>query len=264
MQACTQVDVLFVIDGSISMDVAQAKLQASLGSFVEAIEGSLLGETDFHIGVVTTTAYAHNHDGCSMPGSLIVETGGEGSSASTCGPFTGDTNYLTPADEPLAESFLCIAQIGLGNGNVELTAEAMLAALTGDGPAGCNTGFAREDALLVVVNVTDTDDPSAYPAGMGSTGGPTEWFDALVALRGGVETNIVMISIIPPAVPTCTVEGNWSPLFPGPLDAPRLTTFTELFTNHYIGDICAPDYGVLLGEALATIETGCDEFTPVG
>jgi hypothetical protein len=261
---CTKIDLLFVIDGSISMDVAQDKLQASLGSFVAAIENSIVGQTDFHLGVVTTTAYPHNVDGCTAPGSLVVQTGGEGSSATTCGPFTGDAHHLTAADDPIADNFRCIAQIGLGNGNVELTAQAILAAVDGDGPDGCNVGFARTDALLVVVDITDTDDPSAYPPGAGSAGGPTEWFEALVALRGGVETNIVMISIIPPTTPSCTVEGNWSPLLPGPLDAPRITEFTQMFTNHYIGDICAADYGVLLGEALATIETGCDDYTPVG
>jgi hypothetical protein len=261
---CTKVDLLFVIDGSISMDVAQSKLQASLGSFVSAIENSILGQTDFHIGVVTTTAYPHNLDGCAAPGSLIVQTGGQGSSDTTCGPFTGDARFLSASDVPVADNFRCIAQIGLGNGNVELTAEAMLAAVDGDGPEGCNVGFAREDALLVVVDITDTDDPSAYPPGAGSTGGPSEWFEALVASRGEVETNIVMISIIPPPSPTCTVEGNWSPLLPGALDAPRLTEFTQMFTNHYIGDVCAADYGVLLGEALDAIETGCDDYTPVG
>jgi hypothetical protein len=263
MSQCTKIDLLFVIDGSISMDVAQDKLQASLGSFVTAIESSIVGQADFHIGVVTTTTYMHNVMSCTAPGSLIVQTGGQGSSASVCGPFSGDAHFISAADEPVADKFRCVAQIGLGNGNVELTADAMITALEGDGPSGCNIGFAREDALLVVVNVTDTDDPSAYPPGAGSEGAPAEWFASLVALRGGVETNIVMVSIIPPAEPSCTVEGNWSPLLPGPLDAPRLTEFTQMFTHHFIGDICAADYGVLLGEALATIETGCDDFTPV-
>ena len=264
MSQCTKIDLLFVIDGSISMDVAQDKLQASLGSFVSAIESSIVGQADFHIGVVTSTTYPHNVEGCTAPGSLIVQTGGTGSSATACGPFTGDAFYLATTDEPIADKFRCIAQIGLGNGNVELTADAMQAALEGDGPSGCNVGFSRDDALLVVVNITDTDDPSAYPPGSGSAGGPAEWFANIVALRGGAEENVVMISIIPPPAPTCTVEGNWSPLLPGALDAPRLTEFTQMFTHHYIGDICAADYGVLLGEALGAIETGCDDYTPPG
>ena len=260
---CEKIDLLMAIDGSISMDVAQDKLSTSIESFIDAIETSLVDEVDYHLGVITTTEYTYNVDGCTEPGSLISQTGGQDSSNSTCGPFADGGAWVSPDDGDVAESFRCIAGIGLGNGNVELTAQAIIGAITGDGPGGCNAGFVREDALLVIVNITDTDDPSAYPPGEGSTGDPDGWYSAIVSAKGGVETNVVMISVLPPPNPSCTVEGNWSPLLPGPLDAPRLDELTTMFTHHYVGDICANDYGVLLDDALAEVAAGCESFNPV-
>jgi hypothetical protein len=262
--ACTKLDLLFVIDGSISMDVAQEKLAGAAEAFIAAIETELVGSADYHIGVVTTTAYAPNVAGCTAPGSLVVQTGGPGSSEAACGPFAAGDSFISPADADLAGKLGCMLGIGLGNGNVELTASAITDAVTGDGPGGCNAGFVRDDALLVVVLVTDTDDPSAYPPDMGSPGDPAAWFTAVANAKGGLETNIVMVSVIPPSNPTCTVEGNWSPLLPGKLDAPRLDAFTRMFTHHYVGDVCAEDYGTVLDEALTAIEAGCDDFEPVG
>lgn len=260
---CEKIDLLMAIDGSISMDVAQDKLSTSIESFIDAIETSLVDEVDYHLGVITTTEYTYNADGCSAPGSLISQTGGTGSSNQACGPFADGGAWVSPADGDVAERFRCIAGIGLGNGNVELTAQALTEAVTGDGPGGCNAGFVRDDALLVIVNITDTDDPSSYPPGQGSSGDPAGWYTAIVTAKGGVETNVVMISVLPPTNPSCTVEGNWSPLLPGQLDAPRLDELTTSFTHHYVGDICANDYGVLLDEALAEIAAGCESFNPV-
>lgn len=262
--SCTKIDLLLVIDGSISMDVAQDKLATSLDSFLTAIETELVNLADYRIGVVTTTDYPYNADGCHAPGSLVSRTGGPSSSDAVCGPFAQGGAWISSEDGDIAAKFSCIAGIGVGNGNVELTAQAIIGAITGDGPGGCNAGFIRDDALLVIVNITDTDDPSAYPPGQGSTGEPSGWFAAMSAAKGGVESNVVMISILPPHDPTCVVEGNWSPLVGGALDAPRLDELTRKFTHHFVGDICADDYGVLLGQALAEIEAGCDEFMPAG
>lgn len=259
---CTKIDLLFVIDGSISMDVAQDKLTAAADTFIDAIEAQLVDAADYHIGVITTTEYTHNRRGCTAPGSLVTQTGGPGSSDAQCGPFASGDPWVGTGDA-LQESLSCTLGIGLGNGNVELTAEAILAAVTGDGPGGCNAGFVRSDALLAVVIVTDTDDPSAYPPGQGSEGAPEDWFSAVAAIKG-TESNVVMISVLPPPNPSCTVEGNWSPLLPGTLDAPRLDAFTRMFTHHAVGDVCAADYGVVLDEALAVIEAGCDTFEPEG
>jgi len=260
---CDKIDLLMAIDGSISMDVAQDKLSTSIESFIGAIETSLIGEVDYHLGVITTTEYTYNTAGCTAPGSLIAQTGGQGSSNQACGPFADGGAWVSPADGDVADSFRCVAGIGLGNGNVELTAQAIIGAITDDGPGGCNAGFIRDDALLVIVNITDTDDPSSYPPGEGSSGDPGGWYSAIVAAKGGLEQSVVMISVLPPANPSCTVEGNWSPLLPGQLDAPRLDELTTSFTHHYVGDICANDYGVLLDEALAEIASGCESFNPV-
>ena len=45
--------------------------------------------------------------------------------------------------------------------------------------------------------------------------------------------------------------------------AARLTAFTEMFTHGFIGQVCG-DYDPFFQEAIATIKSACDEFTPPG
>ena len=49
----------------------------------------------------------------------------------------------------------------------------------------------------------------------------------------------------------------------GAEDAPRLRTFTELFTHGFLGDVCAPSYGPIFSEAIDVVEAACEDFAPV-
>lgn len=61
------------------------------------------------------------------------------------------------------DAFLCIAKVG-SEGGYPRTADAMVAALsspllgTNGYPPGCNQGFLRDDALLVVTLISDQPD----------------------------------------------------------------------------------------------------------
>ena len=258
---CSKVDLLFVVDDSISMAGEQANLVASFPDFIDAIQAQLPEADSYHVGVVTTNAYEFNANGCTELGALVTQTGGASSSAASCGPFAAG-RYMTDGDD-LPDVFACAAKVGVDGSTDERPIQAMTVAL---GPAyagggGCNEGFLRDDALLVVVVITDEeDDPFMFYGELqGSPGDPPDWFDTLVALKG-VETNVVMLSIIGGQPGNVCPEPNG---VDGAEDAPRLREFTQMFTHGFLGDVCAPNYGPIFADSISVIEQACDGFVPV-
>src|SRR5689334_21213477 len=102
---CTVVDLLFVIDDSGSMLAEQAQLIASFDGFVAGIQENLDEANDYHIGVVTTDAYALNSADCRTLGALVTE-----SADGVCGPWAAG-RYISLADD-LESSFTCAAHVG--------------------------------------------------------------------------------------------------------------------------------------------------------
>src|SRR5689334_14671621 len=102
---CTVVDLLFVIDDSGSMLAEQAQLIASFDGFVAGIQENLDEANDYHIGVVTTDAYALNAADCRTLGALVTE-----SADGVCGPWAAG-RYISLADD-LESSFTCAAHVG--------------------------------------------------------------------------------------------------------------------------------------------------------
>ena len=54
---------------------------------------------------------------------------------------------------------------------------------------GCNEGFLRDDAILVVTFITDEEDT-------GSAGNPDSWKQTLVDAKGGNEEAIVVLGLV--------------------------------------------------------------------
>lgn len=247
--SCVKVDLLFVVDDSSSMRDEQVNLIASVPTFVQEIELQLAQAEGLHVGVVTTDAYGYNAPGCDVLGGLVTQTGGADSSAAVCGPYASGLGFMTQQDD-LGQRFACAAQVGTDGDGDERPIDAALAAL-GPGlaaPGACNEGFSRADALLVLVLITDEEEE-------GSAGDPPQWFDDLVALKGGVETNVVVLSLIGPANPLCmdAAEVGY-----------RLIDFTQRFTYGSIGRICADNYQPFFHDAIAGIAEACHGFTPSG
>ncbi len=259
-EPCTKVDLLFVIDDSTSMEDEQSSLIAAFPRFVEDIEEGLATVDSYHVGVVTTDTYMHNAPGCTGLGHLVTRTGGQGSSARNCAPFASGRRYIDETEPDLADKFACAAQVGTRGMPGEAQVGAVLQALNPVNAMAksCNTGFVRDDALLVVILISDEDDSeSCYPEGcVGGTGGtPAEWFDEVVALKGGREENVVMLSIVggPGAYWDCGVE-----------EAPNLVDLTKRFSHGSVGDICHMDYAQYFSGAIDIVGDGCAGFTPVG
>ena len=245
-EECGEVDFLFVIDNSGSMGDEQANLVANFPAFIDGIQNSLEDVESYHVGVVTTDAYSHNIVGCQQLSSLVVQTGGSNSSSAMCGPYSEGYNYMTEMDD-LATAFSCAAQIGTSGDATERAMQAVVETVTGveADPGECNFGFLREEALLVLVVITDEPDNT-------SVGTPMTWYDDVVAAKAGIPENIVVLSLVNSPGGTCS--GG---------DANNIADFTMMFgDNGFMADICTPDYMPVFSEAIDVIDVACENFIP--
>lgn len=244
---CGKVDFLFVIDNSGSMGDEQAALVANFPAFINGIQNTLDSVDTIHVGVVTTDAYTANIAGCQQLSSLVVQTGGFDSSNMVCGPYADGYNFMTEADD-LPTSFSCAAQVGTQGSASERQMQATVEAVTGveADPGECNEGFIREDALLVIVIITDESDNA-------STGTPMTWYDDIVAAKAGIPENIVVLSLINTPGGIC-----------GAFDvAQDIADFTTSFgDNGFMADICLPDFGPVFDEAVGIIDVACENYIP--
>ena len=131
-----------------------------------------------------------------------------------------------------------------------------------DGTGECNENFMRDDALLVIVIITDEEDDHDIPSGFGypgSPGDPADWAD-VVASKDGVETNVVVASFVQPPEPNACPDGNNGSLQIW-FEANRIIEFTDSFSNSLVHDICdTTGYQDGFDEALAYIDTACEGF----
>lgn len=136
----TDVDILWVIDTSSSMDRHQNLLADQVGLFVGA-----LNETGLTYQMAVTT--------------MDMGSGG------ARGRFlaqVGTPRVLTPQTRDLVSVLSQRLRIGDQGSAVERGQEAMFAALTPPlSTTGVNAGFLRPESLLVVIFLTDEEDQSA-------------------------------------------------------------------------------------------------------
>jgi hypothetical protein len=243
----------------------QSNLVSNFGAFIQGIQSTLTEVESFHIGVTTSDAYVYNVEGCRELGSLVVQTGGYQSSFDAngglpCGPYADGANYITEADDLLA-AFSCAAQIGTSGSAYELMMQSMLAAIDGTHaePGECNEGFIRDDALLVVVIITDEADGPGDSEGAPpytSTGDPMSWYDGVIAAKLGIPENAAALALVN------YVGGPCEPTY-GYDDGANIVEFVSHFgENGFLGGICEVDYGPIFTEAVGIIEGACENFVP--
>jgi hypothetical protein len=273
--SCKQVDLLFVIDNSGSMADEQLNLAASVPSFIAAMQQELAETEGYNIGVITTDLYIYDISCAPLSiGTLVTMTGGDFSSNQQCDPYSSGLRFMTENDN-LDNKFNCAARVGVSGNGDEHPMEAMLTALQPplSEVGGCNEGFLRDDALLVVVFITDEEDDHETMETAcdttpepGSPGEPATWFDELVAIKGGEEDHVVVVSLVGPdaaAGSMCPELDKCNGGIEGAEVATRILEFTRMFTYGFIGPVCQ-DFGPIFQESIAVIKTACDEFGPVG
>jgi hypothetical protein len=280
---CDKVDFLFVIDDSVSMDDNQAALIASFPGFIDAIRDTVEAGSDYHIMVVDTDDRGRcTPENCADPENgdvpqvqeLCLDDGGHACTAmftacdttmgagvvhpagalSTNGECTiaGGNRYLTDQEPDLDGTFACIAQVGTAGHPSERPMDAMVAAVSEplNQAGGCNAGFLREDALLVVTFISD--DPNVEDAGT-----PQAWYDAVVAAKGDEPSSVVVLGIIP-AFAGCAPEDK-------PEAGVHWAEFVSMWGDQgSSGSVCELDYAPFFANAIGIIDEACDNFVPPG
>ncbi len=196
--AVENVDLLFVIDTSSSMEREQAALAREIPRLVEVLTTGNLDDDpeaefppvrDLHVGLVSTDlgAAGETVDRAACTGlgddgelQLPARCGGDGNRYLSFRPADFSDAAREEAAAQFSESVRCAAGLGTGGCNFEQPLEAALKAIT---PSSCDAahcrflhgaghgdtlhaGFVREDSVLAIVILTDEEDCSAQSAAL--------------------------------------------------------------------------------------------------
>lgn len=212
----TPADILFVVDNSGSMREEQENLAANFTAFIDALADS---GGDYQLAIVTTDATGQNP--CGQPGQ---ECGGfrtfefgemypfplQTQNVDACfqvpipsGCFRTDDDGLAIISSDLGastivESFQQAVQVGTCGNGIEAGLQTMRQALD-RAESGCNQGFLRPEANLVVVFVSDERGNSISNDDKADGIQPSElqpFIDALVDAKGGDISKVRVASIV--------------------------------------------------------------------
>ncbi|WP_347357925.1 hypothetical protein [Bdellovibrio sp.] len=129
-----KVDILWIVDNSTSMLKHQQRLSDQIPELVTKLNSLKM---DYHMAVVTTSMGGDNPDG---------------------GRFIGSPKYVTSKTPDLINNLKARMIVGEAGSNLERGLESMERALSSGYLANEGKGFFRNDALLVVVALSDEDD----------------------------------------------------------------------------------------------------------
>lgn len=272
-EACTKMDIVFVIDDSGSMSEEQANLVANFGSFANLIEnyktkdGSLL---DYRIAI--TTAGRDVSYKLLAPDPLgeipFSEPGMNGEFVQDCGMTR---RWIERGDPDVAGTFSCAADVGTAGPGAEMPLLGLEWALGRRTQDGTNAGFLRDDALLGVVMLSDQDDCSREDDGFVIDGQKDSCFDP-------ADPNIIPLDFYIDFLDGLKQgRGRWASAVmagpgPGPCDssfgtaaeATRLKDFVSRTGNNgQFSSICDGDLTLALEQALDTFEGACNTFPPI-
>lgn len=276
---CDKVDFLFIIDNSVSMSDQQAALIASFPGFMATIQSTLAATSDYHIMVADTddvtrctpencqsgamsadtlcmqpaNGYAcqtNLFDTCDNTiGAGVVHPAGDGASNMPC-TIAGGNRYIVEGEPDLTGTFSCMAQVGLAGHPSERPMDSLVSAMSDamNGAGGCNEGFLRDDAILVVTFISD--DPNYEDAD-----GPDEWYQAVIDAKGGNADAVVVLGLTP-NFDGCQ-DGK------GPPKGSHWSEFVALFGDRGLeASVCNLDYAPFFEAAVSVIDETCDEFVP--
>jgi hypothetical protein len=161
-----KLDLLFMIDDSLSMQEEQGNLAQNVPRLIEALKNLPAGFPDLHLGVVSSDLGAGS---ALRSGTCARSLGDQGmlQVRSGCGLDPAKWRYLISNGEgnnfdgDIADVFACLANLGTKGCGFEHQLQSVRRALSG--VVAENNGFLRSDAHLAVVYITDEDDCSAPP-----------------------------------------------------------------------------------------------------
>ncbi len=231
-----KIDFLFLISRFGNMQTEQKQLLASFPGFIDTIE-TMFPEFDTHIMVANPDGTWPGW-GCEM---YLCENDapycGENGKDYVCGPasyelatdcdevlgagllynagpyatntpcsLAGGHRYITRDEpDPLA-AFECIATVGTYGPDPPI-GDALIAALSPYLSVGeCNKGFLRDDALLFITFISDTEDEKSKTT-------PADWYKAIVKAKHGDPGAVVTLLVTPQYAPEATarLHDRWRP-----------------------------------------------------
>ncbi|HET6283237.1 MAG TPA: hypothetical protein VFH73_19930 [Polyangia bacterium] len=162
------VDILFMVDNSQSMQPLQGKLATNFPAFMNVLKTLPGGLPNVHIGIVSSDLGAGRADGVSM-----CRQGGDQGAFQTAPRAPCMTSGLMPGQSfiqsvngmanftgDIADVFTCMARLGDTGCGFEHQLASVLKAL--EAPNMAN-GFLRPNAFLSIILITNEDDCSAPP-----------------------------------------------------------------------------------------------------
>lgn len=263
-----KIDFLFVISRYAGMEYFQTPLVTAFQGFVDTIKDEF-ADFDYHIMVVDGDPYwglstcdeqcpaqcvpgypcGYTATSCDTTmGAGVVFPAGDGASNTSC-KIDGARRYMTKGQTDLPGTFACAAQVG--SSGADLIGEALTAAMQPgiNGQGGCNSGFLRNDALLMVTLISNTYD-SPDPQ-FGSKGTPGSWANAVRQAKGENLESVVMFSIL---------DTGYEP---GCHPHDRTCQMAKLFPYSLVADR-DDDYGPAFATATQLVDAACAGFVPPG
>lgn len=211
-----KVDILFVIDNSLSMSGPQDNLKKNAYLFADAM--SRVSILDYHIGVVTTNMDSWN---C----------------RTDCGRLQGMPSYVEKTTPDLIDNLSRRMIVGTNGSATEEMFSPVVAALSAPLDASANAGFYRQDAFLAVIFITDAKDQSDLS--------PQKLLQFLNTKKGDPQ-KVLAYGVIRTLAEEEKCKSSED------LDS-KLEDFLATVANgdssqKNILSLCAPDYGVKLAE----------------
>lgn len=265
-EACSKMDILFIVDDSGSMSEEQTNLATNFPNFIDVLDNYTTGsgdQLDYRVAVTTTgrdVSYTISIGGFNLP---FNESGDNGAFRQDCGMTR---RWLERSDANVGSTFACAAQVGTGGPSLEMQLLTMDWALHQRVADGTNAGFLREDALLAIVILTDEDDCSREdnnfvitsdscnptPPEVLTIGSYLTKLDTLKGERGRWATAVI-------AGPT-----SCSSTFGDAIEARRLKEFVSATgENAVFSSICDGNLAASLQDALDTFSAACESFPPI-
>jgi len=208
-----KVDILFVIDDSVSMDQHQKNLTKNIGEFIDEIINYPF--LDWNIGVMS---------GGGNPGDDRI------------GKLMGKPLFVNKRTKDYKLALENNLYIGTSGGKyIEAFFEPLGLATSYENTF--NKGFFRKDAILAVFILTDAEDQSKDSKYADVNG----IYNVLLNFKGGDKNKLVAYGAIIDSqskASGCKVDGNNQ-------DTQSLQDFFD-FTNGLYFDLCDPDYGIQL------------------
>jgi len=265
--ACKHLDIVIAVDGSSSMNEEMAAMGREVfPGFADALLDISDGLDDYRVGVVDACADEPTFNTSGEPGMPEECSQSDSDQGTRACDFASGQTWIeaTPATAPadVKAEFRCVGQIDRVEGSADLTVgtcsgdndderptQAAIAALQ----PGVNEGFLRDDAVLVVIAVTDEDEHTI------PTRNAQQLYDQLVAAKGDVKDMVFLGIGGGPGGCSNQCPDNY-----GSADeARKLRNVTDLFIAEDRGvfwNLCDGDLGSGLAEALDVIEQACDDF----